>query len=199
MVRPITSCLLAVVVALATTLPTPGYREEANLLTSIGLGHLTSRFEAAEVEIKHMAVWRGEEWWRCLRRGEMRRLVGRRRMRGRRGRRGRMRGRWWLGHQWPGSDHGCRATGPQLVGPSWTCPSGVASCPGTFSEAFLHFLSFYSAISSHIPPPLTSSTLPSPYPGWRGLGSCHTRTRAHQWMREGAWPSPGLTRAPFSL
>ena len=62
MVRPITSCLLAVVVALATTLPTPGYREEANLLTSIGLGHLTSRFEAAEVEIEHMAVWRGEEW-----------------------------------------------------------------------------------------------------------------------------------------
>ena len=44
MVRPITSCLLAVVVALATTLPTPGYREEANLLTSIGLGHLTSRW-----------------------------------------------------------------------------------------------------------------------------------------------------------
>ena len=62
MVRPITSCLLAVVVALATTLPTPGYREEANLLISIGLGHLISRFEAAEVEIEHMAVWRGEEW-----------------------------------------------------------------------------------------------------------------------------------------
>ena len=55
MVCPITSCLLAVVVALATTLPTPGYREEANLLTSIDLGHLTSRFEAAELEIEHMA------------------------------------------------------------------------------------------------------------------------------------------------
>ena len=55
MVRPNTSCLLSVLVALATTLPTPGYREEANLLTSIGLGHLTSKFEAPEVEIEHMA------------------------------------------------------------------------------------------------------------------------------------------------
>ena len=55
MVRPNTSCLLAVLVALATTLPTPGYREEANLLTSIGLGHIASKFEAAEVEIEHMA------------------------------------------------------------------------------------------------------------------------------------------------
>ena len=55
MVRPNTSCLLSVLVALATTLPTPGYREEANLLTSISLGHLTSKFEAPEEEIEHMA------------------------------------------------------------------------------------------------------------------------------------------------
>ena len=55
MVHPNTSCLLAVLVALATTLPNPGYREEANLLTSIGLGHLTSKFEAPEEEIEHMA------------------------------------------------------------------------------------------------------------------------------------------------
>ena len=51
MVCPNTSCLLAVLVALATTLPIPGYREEANLLTSIGLGHLTSMFVAPEADL----------------------------------------------------------------------------------------------------------------------------------------------------
>ena len=50
------------------------------------------------------------------------------RRRGERRRGERRRSRWWLGHQLPGSDHGCKATGPLLVGSWWTCPRGAASC-----------------------------------------------------------------------
>ena len=46
---------------MATTLPTPGYREEANLLTSIGLGHLISRFEAVPEERGNEEVGGEEE------------------------------------------------------------------------------------------------------------------------------------------
>ena len=90
-------------------------------------------------------MWRDEKWWRCRRRGEVRRMLMERRRRclrsgevkrmlmgrsrrGKRRRGERRRSRWWLGHQLPGSDHGCKATGPLLVGSWWTCPRGAASC-----------------------------------------------------------------------
>ena len=56
MVRLTTYCLLAVLVAPALNLPTPGYTEETRLIHSIGLGHLAHKFEASEVKIQHMAI-----------------------------------------------------------------------------------------------------------------------------------------------
>ena len=47
MVRLTTYCLLAVLVAPALNLPTPGYTEETRLLHSIGLGHLAHKFDPA--------------------------------------------------------------------------------------------------------------------------------------------------------